>query len=71
MRWRRRRFRQGLAFVYPALSAVVFAPFALLGQADADHLYMLMCFLLVPATLWAAGVRDLARLRAAACCGRR
>jgi alpha-1,2-mannosyltransferase len=49
---------EGLAFVYPALSAVVFAPFALLGQTDADHLYMLLCFLLVPATLWAAGVRD-------------
>jgi hypothetical protein len=48
----------GIAFVYPALSALVFAPFALLGRPLADHLYVLLCFALVPATLWLARVRD-------------
>ena len=49
---------RGLAFVYPALAAIVFAPFALFGRTNADHLYMLACFLMIPITLWAAGVRD-------------
>jgi hypothetical protein len=48
----------GTAFVYPALSAIVFAPFALVGRGVSDHLYMLLCFLLVPSALWAARVRD-------------
>jgi hypothetical protein len=48
----------GIAFVYPALSAVMFAPFALLGRVTADDVYMLLCFLLVPATLWAVSIRD-------------
>jgi alpha-1,2-mannosyltransferase len=53
-----RDIQQGIAFVYPALSAIVLAPFALVGRSLADHLYMLLCFLLVPATLWVSGVRD-------------
>lgn len=48
----------GTGFVYPALSAVVFAPFALVGRALSQHLYMLLCLALVPATLWTARVRD-------------
>ncbi len=48
----------GAGFVYPALSAVVLAPFALVGSGLSDHLYTLLCFVLVPGTLWATGVRD-------------
>lgn len=48
----------GAAFVYPAVSAVLLAPLALLSSGLADHLYTLLCVALVPATLWTAGVRD-------------
>lgn len=48
----------GSAFVYPALSAVLLAPLALLASGLAGHLYTLLCFVLVPATLRVSGVRD-------------
>jgi alpha-1,2-mannosyltransferase len=48
----------GTAFVYPALSAITFAPFALVGRGLSQHLYMLFCLALVPGTLWVARVRD-------------
>jgi uncharacterized membrane protein len=48
----------GAAFVYPALSAVLLAPLALFSSGTADHLYTLLCIVLVPATLWVLGVRD-------------
>ncbi len=48
----------GTAFVYPALSALAFAPFALLGLGVAQFLYMLLCIACIPAMLWALGVRD-------------
>jgi alpha-1,2-mannosyltransferase len=48
----------GAAFVYPALSAVVLAPLALVSSGAADHLYTLLCIVLVPGTLWVSGVRD-------------
>jgi len=48
----------GTAFVYPALSAIVFVPFGLLGVQAATHLYMLLCVFMVPLTLWVSGVRD-------------
>lgn len=48
----------GAAFVYPALSAVVLAPLALVSSGVADHLYTLLCLALVPGTLWTLGVRD-------------
>lgn len=48
----------GAAFVYPALSAVVLAPLALVSSGLADHLYTLLCIALVPAALWVTGVRD-------------
>lgn len=54
----RRAVGEGIAFVYPALSAIVLAPLALVGRSAADHIYMLLCFLLVPATLWTAKIRD-------------
>ncbi len=49
---------KGIAFVYPALSAVALAPFALLSRSDADHLYSLLLLLLIPASLWMLGIRD-------------
>jgi hypothetical protein len=50
--------RNGMAFAYPALAAVVLAPFALLADHAADRLYMLLCLALMPATMWVAGARD-------------
>lgn len=48
----------GTAFVYPALSAVVFAPFALLSRGIAQVLYMLVGIACVPATLRVLRVQD-------------
>ncbi|HEX3615294.1 MAG TPA: glycosyltransferase family 87 protein [Solirubrobacteraceae bacterium] len=48
----------GTAFVYPALSAVVFAPFALVGNGVAQVLYMLVCVACIPAILRVLNVRD-------------
>ncbi|MDA8068351.1 MAG: glycosyltransferase 87 family protein [Actinomycetota bacterium] len=48
----------GSAFVYPALAAVLLAPFALLPMGLAYHLFVLICLAMVPGTLWATGVRD-------------
>jgi hypothetical protein len=48
----------GAAFVYPALSAVMLAPFALLRSGLSEHVYMLLCLVLVPLTLWVLAIRD-------------
>jgi hypothetical protein len=48
----------GTGFVYPALSALVFAPFALIGEGAAGALYMLVCIACVPAILRTLNVRD-------------
>ena len=48
----------GTAFVYPALSAVGFAPFALLSRGVAQVLYMLVGIACVPATLRVLKVED-------------
>lgn len=48
----------GAAFTYPALAAVLLAPFALVGHSLADHLYLVLCLLMTPVTVWLAGVRD-------------
>jgi hypothetical protein len=48
----------GSAFVYPALSAVAFVPFALVSRGLSDHLYTLVCFICVLGTLRAAHVKD-------------
>jgi alpha-1,2-mannosyltransferase len=48
----------GTAFVYPALSALLFAPFALLGIGTAQVIYMLACIACVPAILRTLDVRD-------------
>jgi hypothetical protein len=52
------QIRSGTAFVYPVLSALVFAPFALLSRNLAEVIYMLLCLACVPATLRALNVRD-------------
>ncbi len=49
---------KGTAFVYPALAAMVFAPFALIGRGPAQVIYMLFCVACVPATLRTLNVRD-------------
>lgn len=48
----------GTAFVYPALSAVLFAPFGLLSRGTGQVLYMFICIACVPATLRTLNVRD-------------
>jgi hypothetical protein len=48
----------GLGFVYPALSALLFAPFALLGNGVASVIDMLLGVACVPAILWTLNVRD-------------
>jgi hypothetical protein len=48
----------GTVFVYPAFSAIVLAPFALLSRGIAQVLYMLACMACVPATLRVLNVRD-------------
>jgi alpha-1,2-mannosyltransferase len=48
----------GTAFVYPALSAVLFAPFGLLSRDAGEVLYMCACIACVPATLRTLNVRD-------------
>jgi alpha-1,2-mannosyltransferase len=53
-----RQIVAGTAFVYPALSAVAFAPFALLGRSVGQLVYMLVCVACVPATLRTLNVRD-------------
>jgi hypothetical protein len=52
------QIRNGMAFAYPALAALVLAPLALFSDHTADRLYMLLCLALVPATMWVAGARD-------------
>jgi hypothetical protein len=48
----------GTAFVYPALSALAFTPFALLGRSAAEVLYMLGCIACIPAILRTLAIRD-------------
>ena len=48
----------GSAFVYPALSVLVFVPFTLIPRELGDHIYMLICLVCAPGTLWALRVRD-------------
>ena len=53
-----RALADGTAFVYPALSAIVFVPFALAPGAAAQLLDMALCLICIPATLWTLNVRD-------------
>jgi hypothetical protein len=56
--WTGAQIRDGVAFVYPALSAVVFVPFAIFTRWTAGVLFTLVCIALAPATLWMLKVRD-------------
>jgi hypothetical protein len=48
----------GYAFVYPALAAVAFGPFALISRLAGQLLYTAICIACVPATLRVLDVRD-------------
>ena len=48
----------GVAFPYPPATAIVFAPFALLGHGASEALFTLLCMLSVLAALRVLGVRD-------------
>jgi hypothetical protein len=52
------QIKGGTAFVYPALSALLFVPFALLSRDVSGVVYMLLCIGCVPATLRVLNVRD-------------
>jgi len=56
--WTPAAIRNGVAFVYPALSALLFAPFALISSSAAGVLFTLVCMALAPLTLWVLGIRD-------------
>jgi hypothetical protein len=56
--WTHREIYAGVAFVYPAFSALFFAPLSLLAHGAADALDTLLCIALTPLTLWVLRVRD-------------
>jgi hypothetical protein len=56
--WTHGQIDAGVAFVYPALSALFFAPFALLAESDAALVFTLVCIALTPLTLWVLRIRD-------------
>lgn len=56
--WTHTEINAGVAFVYPAFSALFFAPFALIGEGAAGVLFTFVCIALTPLTLWVLRVRD-------------
>lgn len=56
--WTQREIYGGVAFVYPAFSALFFAPFALIAVGVAGVVVTLVWIALTPLTLWVLGVRD-------------
>lgn len=56
--WTQAQFRDGVAFVYPALSAVMFVPLSLLPRGAGSVASMFLCIALVPLTLRLLGIRD-------------
>jgi alpha-1,2-mannosyltransferase len=56
--WTLVQYRKGYAFVYPALSAIVFAPLALLPKAFGTVLFTLVSAALTPIALALLRVRD-------------
>jgi alpha-1,2-mannosyltransferase len=56
--WTSSEIKAGIAFVYPAFSALFFAPFALIGAGVAGVAFTLVCIALTPLTLWVLRVRD-------------
>ncbi|MGH2843370.1 MAG: glycosyltransferase family 87 protein, partial [Solirubrobacteraceae bacterium] len=56
--WSAHQIAAGVAFVYPAFSALFFAPFALISRGTASLTFMFVCVALAPLTLWIMRVRD-------------
>lgn len=56
--WNHQQIANGVAFVYPALSALLFAPFALIARGPSEIIFMSLCIVLVPVTLRVLEVRD-------------
>ena len=56
--WTQAQVVNKIIFVYPALSAVLFAPLSLIPRGAGSVLSMLLCIALVPITLRLLGVRD-------------
>ncbi|MDA8068349.1 MAG: glycosyltransferase family 87 protein [Actinomycetota bacterium] len=56
--WTAAQFREKLAFVYPALSAVMFAPLSLIPRSTGAVLFTFVSVALLPLTLWVLRVRD-------------
>jgi hypothetical protein len=56
--WTQEQVVSRVVFVYPALSAVMFAPLSLISRGGGSVLLMLVCVALAPLTLWCLEVRD-------------
>jgi hypothetical protein len=56
--WTHAQIDRGFAFVYPALSAVMFAPLALMPRHFGSVLFTFVAMGMTPATLWMLRVRD-------------
>ena len=56
--WTAAQFRHKLAFVYPALSAVMFAPLSLVPRSAGAVLFTFVSLAILPLTLWILRVRD-------------
>jgi alpha-1,2-mannosyltransferase len=57
-RWPQSQVAGGISFPYPASTAVLFAPFALIARGPAGALFTVLCVLATLGTLWALSVRD-------------
>jgi alpha-1,2-mannosyltransferase len=56
--WTRSQIASGVSFPYPALAALVFAPFALLPTGLASAVFTVLCLVSVGGALRVLGVRD-------------
>ncbi len=56
--WTNRQLLGGMSFPYPAATAVLFVPFALLGADFSSALFTALCLLSALGALWALSVRD-------------
>jgi hypothetical protein len=56
--WTLSQFRRGVAFVYPPLSALIYAPAALLSRSTGAVVFTIVGICVAPATLAVMRVRD-------------
>jgi hypothetical protein len=56
--WRGSQIGSGMAFTYPALSAIAFVPFALISRGPSELLYTGICLISAVGALRVLGVRD-------------